>query len=153
MALASCEVDLMIFTKHKGKGYIHHLSRLWKQVLWHWKTVGNPELLAFWSDGSRKGRLRLMSDRQAPKKRPQIIRAPEIGVISPKTSSLTERWTTVHWNERESTKKQKQLVFCVDNLQLIRSLGSLNWTAKIYYLDLAKNFNTQICQKINRCCF
>ena len=24
-----------------------HLSRLWKQVLWHWKTVSNPELLAF----------------------------------------------------------------------------------------------------------
>ena len=52
-----------------------------------------------------------MSDRQAPKKRLQIIGAPEIGVILPKTSSLTERWTTVHWNERESTKKQKQLVF------------------------------------------
>ena len=52
-----------------------------------------------------------MSDRQAPKKRPQIIRAPEIGVISPETYSSTERWTAVHWNERESTKKQKQLSF------------------------------------------
>ena len=52
-----------------------------------------------------------MSDRQAPKKGPQIIRAPEIGVISPKTYSSTERWTAVHWNERESTKKQKQLSF------------------------------------------
>ena len=53
-----------------------------------------------------------MSDRQAPKKRPQIIRAPEIGVILPETYPSTERWTAVHWNERESTKKQKQSPFC-----------------------------------------
>ena len=52
-----------------------------------------------------------MSDRQAPKKWLQIIRAPEIGVILPETYSSTERWTAVHWNERESTKKQKQLSF------------------------------------------
>ena len=56
-----------------------------------------------------------MTDKR--QKRPQIIGAPEIGVILPKTSALTEKWTTVHWNERESTKKQKQLGFFVDDFK------------------------------------
>ena len=36
----------MSFIKHKCNRYIYP-SRLWNQVLWHWKTVSNPELLAF----------------------------------------------------------------------------------------------------------
>ena len=36
-----------------------------------------------------------MSDRQAPKKRPQIIRAPEIGVILPETYPSTDRYVTL----------------------------------------------------------
>ena len=67
-----------------------------------------------------------MSDRQAPKKWLQIIRAPEIGVILPETYSLTERWTAVHWNERESTKKQKQLSFSIQF-----PMGTIFWIAEL----------------------
>ena len=56
------------------------------------------------ADGS--GRARLMSERQVGKKRPQIIRAPEIGVILPQNLKDGQLCTGM-----ESTKKQKQLSF------------------------------------------
>ena len=141
MAPASCEIILMNFIKHKCNRYIYP-SRLWKQVLWHWKTVSNPELLGFGQTEVEKAdrgwsvtdkRQKTATNHQCTRNWRNFAKNLFFGR---KMDNCALEW-------KGKYKETKAISFFVDNFQFMRSLESLSWKAKIYDLDLTNILKTK----------